>query len=256
MEVLQAIWMSTDEDWQVLGRRDPYFGVLTDARFRREQMTAEGLDLFFRTGREEVGSLIADCRQQLGEVSLSRTLDFGCGVGRLLIPCAQHSERSVGIDISDAMREEAARNCARFNCRNVRLLRRLDDLDDSETFTFIYSYIVLQHIDPQRGLDVVAALFERLEKGGCAALHVTFAHTKHERTLGATPLRRSLMRRIRNPLSQLSRRIRGGEPKMQMNGYPLNKLFFLAQRHGFRTGGFRYTDHGGHLGLILFLKKE
>ena len=248
--------MSTDEDWQVLGRRDPYFGVLTEERFRREHMTAEGLDVFFRTGREEAANLITDCRKHLGEVSLSRTLEFGCGVGRLLIPFAELSERSVGIDISDAMREEAARNCSRFNCRNVKLVRSLDELDDSETFTFIYSYIVLQHIAPSRGLDVVAALFERLEKGGCAALHVTFGHVKFERTLGVAPSRRSLVHRIRLPLSQLLRRIRGREPKMQMNAYPLNELFFLARKHEFRTGGFRYTDHYGHLGLILFLKNE
>jgi hypothetical protein len=64
-ERLASVWMSTDEDWQVLGRRDPYFGVLTEARFRLGQLTAEALDVFFRTGREEVGSLITDCRQHL-----------------------------------------------------------------------------------------------------------------------------------------------------------------------------------------------
>ncbi len=114
----------------------------------------------------------------------------------------------------------------------------------------------LQHIDARRGLDVVAALLERLEKGGCAALHVTYGHIKYERTLGVAPARRSIMRRIRQPFSQLSRRIRGREPKMQMNAYPLNGLLFLAQKYGIHSGGFRYTDHYGHLGLILLLKRE
>lgn len=249
--------MSTDEDWQILGEQDPYFGVLTDEQFRRDRMTTEALDAFFRTGREEAAALIADCRKHLGEVSTRRTLEFGCGVGRLLIPFAELSESSVGIDISDAMRAEAASNCSRFNCRNVKLVRSLDDLDASETFTFIYSYIVLQHIDTRRGLDVVDALLNHLAKHGCAALHVTYGHVKYEQTLGVAPWhRRSILRRIRQPLSQWLRRLRGREPKMQMNAYSLNKLFFLVQRHGIRSGGFRYTDHHGHLGLILFLKRE
>lgn len=249
--------MSTDQDWGILGRRDPYFGVLTDERFRRDRMTAEALDGFFRTGRDEAAALIADCRKHLGEVSTSRTLDFGCGVGRLLIPFARLSECCVGIDVSDGMRAEAASNCSRFNCRNVKLVATLDELDDSETFTFIYSYIVLQHIDARRGLDIVDELLNRLEKGGCAALHVTYGHVKFEQTLGVPPWhRRSILRRIRQPLSQLLRRLRGREPKMQMNTYPLNELFFLVQRRGIRSGGFRYTDHSGHFGLILFLKRE
>ena len=249
--------MSTDQDWQILGRQDPYFGVLTDERFRRDRITAEDLEAFFRTGRDEVAALIADCRKHFGEVSTSRTLDFGCGVGRLLIPSARLSERSVGIDISDAMREEAASNCSRSNCRNVRLVRSLDELDVSETFTFIYSYIVLQHIDTRRGLDIVDALLGRLDKGGCAALHVTYGHGKHEQTLGATPWHgRSILHRIRRPFSKLLRRLRGRQPKMQMNAYPLNQLFFLVQSRGIRSGGFRLTDHSGHLGLILFLKRE
>jgi SAM-dependent methyltransferase len=249
--------MSTDQDWQILGRRDPYFVVLTDERFRRDRITAEALEAFFRSGRAEAAAMIADCRKHLGEVSTNRTLEFGCGVGRLLIPFAELSESSVGIDISDAMRAEAASNCSRFGCRNVKLVRSLDELDDSDTFTFIYSYIVLQHIDTRRGLDVVDALLNRLEKGGCAALHVTYGHVKHARTLGVAPWRRhSILRSIRQPLSQLLRHLRGREPKMQMNAYPLNKLFFLVQKHGIHSGGFRYTDHHGHFGLMLFLQRE
>jgi len=249
--------MTTDQDWQILGRRDPYFGVLTDERFRRDRMTPEVLEAFFRTGREEAAALVADSRKHLGEVSTSRTLEFGCGVGRLLIPFAELSEYSVGIDISDAMRQEAASNCSRFNCRNVKFVRSLAELGDSETFTFIYSYIVLQHIATRRGLDVVDALLNRLEKGGCAALHVTYGHAKYMQTLGVAPWhRRSILRRIRQPFSQWLRRLRGREPKMQMNAYPLNRLFFLVQKHGIHSGGFRYTNHYGHFGLILFLKRE
>ena len=36
--------MSTDDAWEQWGRRDPYFGVITHAKFRRADMTKEALD--------------------------------------------------------------------------------------------------------------------------------------------------------------------------------------------------------------------
>ena len=249
--------MSTDSDWQAFGERDPYFGVLSHERFRRGRLTQESIDEFFRIGREDIAEILADCRRHVGEVVTQRTLDFGCGVGRLLIPLSEISESCVGVDISAAMLKEAAGNCSKFGRANVRLVRTLDDpaLGQSR-FTFINSYIVLQHIDPSRGLRIIAALLERLDKGGCAALHVTYARTKYADNLGAQPFARRLLKRIRRPLSRLSRHLRGREPQMQMNAYDMNRLLFLAQQCGVQTGGFRFTNHTGHLGAILFLKRE
>ena len=131
------------------------------------------------------------------------------------------------------MPEEAVRNCVRFGRSNVRLVRTLDDpaLEQSR-FTFINAYIVLQHINARRGLGIIAALLARLVKGGCAALHVTYARSKYAHNIGAQPLTRRYIKRIRRPLSRLSRYPRGGEPQMQMNAYDMNRLLFLAQRCG------------------------
>jgi SAM-dependent methyltransferase len=249
--------MSTDTDWQAWGVRDPYFGVLAHERFRRERLTPESFEEFFRSGREEISEILADCRRHVGELVTQRTLEFGCGVGRLLIPLSEISGLCVGVDISAAMREEAALNCTRFGRSNVQLVRSLHDIAGTEGgFTFIYSYIVLQHIDPERGLDIVATLLRRLDKGGCAALHLTYGRSKYRNNLGAQPLGRRLARRIRRPLSRLSRRIGNRDPEMQMNAYDMNRVLFLAQQQGVTNGGFRFTDHAGHLGVILFLKRD
>ena len=249
--------MSTDSDWQGWGERDPYFGVIAHEQFRGPRLSPESYDEFFQGGRREFGEIVAGCRRYFGEISTQRTLEFGCGVGRLLIPLSELSELCVGVDISDAMREEAARNCAKFNRHNVRLVRSLEGLGvEQATFTFIHSYIVLQHLDPQRGLGIISGLLERLAKGGCAALHMTYARTKYRSNLGVQPFGRNLMRRIRYPLSRLSRRLRNRDPQMQMNLYDMNRVLFLAQQYGVQSGGFRFTDHTGHLGVILYLKRE
>jgi len=49
--------------------------------------------------------------------------------------------------------------------------------------------MVLQHLEPQRGLSIIRALLSRLDSGGVAALHMTYAHTKHRaiRACGRAP---------------------------------------------------------------------
>src|ERR1700761_5441489 len=190
--------MSTDGDWQAWGERDPYFGVIAHEQFRRARLSPESYDEFFRGGRRDVAEIVAECRGFFGDLTTQRSLEFGCGVGRMLIPLSELAEICVGVDISDAMRAEAARNCAKFNRHNVRLARSLENLDaQPATFTFIHSYIVLQHLDPQRGLGIISGLLARLAKGGCAALHVTYARAKYRSNLGVQPLGNSLVRRVR-----------------------------------------------------------
>lgn len=248
--------MSTDQDWQAWGERDPYYGVLTHEQFRRDRLTPESLQEFFRTGREELAQLLAACRVSLGEFSTQRTLDFGCGVGRMLIPLAEVSQQCVGVDISDAMRAEAAVNCTRFGRANVRLVKELGELGPAAGgFTFIHSYIVLQHIDPARGLGIIRDLLARLDAGGCAALHVLFARRKYPDSFGRQPPLRRLARQLGRPLEQFVRRLRRGEPPMQMNLYDMNRVLFVAQQQGIRSAGLHFTDHAGNLGATVFLRR-
>lgn len=249
--------MSTDIDWQAWGQRDPYFGVVPHAQFRRDHLTPAAIDEFFDSGRRDFAAVRQDCTRFLGEISTRRTLDFGCGVGRVLVPLAEVSEQAVGVDISDGMRAEAARNCARFGRDNVRFVKTLDELNDQRgTFTFIHSYIVLQHIDADRGLSIIAALLDCLDRSGSAALHVTYAKTKYRHGVRRLPATHKLWRSIRAPLSRFFRQLRGRDPHIQMNLYDLNRIFFLAQKHGVKAGGFRLIDHDGNLGAILYLRRE
>ena len=117
--------MVSDTEWQAWGEKDPYFGVLTEERYRKRKLTAEALEEFFRTGRRHIEEILAACRRHFGDISTQRSLDFGCGVGRTLIPLSEVSEVCVGVDIAGAMLQEAARNCLKYNRHNVRLARTL-----------------------------------------------------------------------------------------------------------------------------------
>ncbi len=250
--------MVSDTEWQAWGEQDPYFGVLTEERYRRAKLTAESLEEFFRTGRRHIEEVLAACRSHFGDISTRRSLDFGCGVGRTLIPLSEASEVCVGVDIAGAMLEEAARNCARYNRHNVRLARTLEEVDagNGAGFSFIHSHMVLQHLEPQRGLRILAALLSRLDAGGVAALHMTYGHTRHRGNLGVRPRASRLARLISAPVRRIRRQMTRRDPQMPMHRYDMNRVLFLAQDCGVRSGGLKFTDHAGHLGVILFLRRD
>src|SRR5262249_41033519 len=109
------------------------------------------------------------------EFSPAAALDFGCGVGRLLVPIAKRSRSAVGIDVSDGMLQEAKSQCASIGLTNVRLIKSDDRLTHvTEKFDLINSYIVLQHVSPERGKVIARSLIERLNDGGIGVLHFTY----------------------------------------------------------------------------------
>ena len=80
----------------------------------------------------------------------------------------------MGVDVSDAMMAEAARNCRERKITNVSFVKSDDRLSRLEgTFDLIHSIIVFQHIAPHRVELLVRGLVSHLEPGGVGALHFT-----------------------------------------------------------------------------------
>jgi tRNA/tmRNA/rRNA uracil-C5-methylase (TrmA/RlmC/RlmD family) len=93
------------DQWDRLGRSDPFWAVLTDPDKRNRKWTA---DEFFETGTNEVATVLAHARTLGLRIRFRRALDFGCGVGRITQALANHFERCDGVDISPSMLETAA----------------------------------------------------------------------------------------------------------------------------------------------------
>lgn len=257
---------STDDDWREWGRRDPYFAVLTDPRFRQGRLGEAERESFFKSGDRHVEHLLAMVHRLLGvpRFTPARALDFGCGVGRILIPLARIAGEVTGVDISAEMLDEARRNCAQAQVANARFALSDDTLSRVEgTFDLVHTFIVLQHVDVERGRALFQRLVQLVAPGGVGVLHVTYAKTVHAETYGRPPASvpsvarfgplRALLRRLR-----LARKPKGGthaDPLMQMNCYPLNDLLFILQQAGQRFVQFELTDHGGELGAIIYFRK-
>jgi 2-polyprenyl-3-methyl-5-hydroxy-6-metoxy-1,4-benzoquinol methylase len=243
--------MATDWAWEEWGKRDPYFGVITNPKFRRNEMTADSKRDFFESGVCHLRLVMATIHQQIDpQFKPKRALEFGCGVGRILVPLARLADEAVGLDVSPSMLAEAQRNCDDEGIKNVTLVRSDDVVSGlSGTFDFIHSFIVFQHIPVERGRTIFSSLLRHLSCGGVGAIHLTYSKTQFanshgiEPTVGASTLARSPPRPI------------DADPEMQMNPYNMNSILFSMQEQKVAKFFCDLTDHGGELGVYLFFRK-
>lgn len=263
--------MSTDDAWRAWGEKDPYFGVITDPRFRRDQLTAEAWREFFVSGEGHVRFVLDTCARLAGGTFEPRSaLDFGCGVGRVTLPLAAHVERVVGLDIAPAVLLEAQRNAAKLGRSNVAWLLSDDSLSAlHEKFDLVHTCITLQHIEPNRGIRIFEGLVRLIADDGMGAIQVTYAKSAHADTYGRPPEFMPAEARRRDSVLQpqdagdAPRGIESsapasepeGDPEMKMISYDTNALLYVLQSAGVVEFMVRFTDHGGELGVFVFFRK-
>ena len=245
------------ERWERLAR-DPYYAVLNVEQHRDARMTSDDRAQFARSGEEDMARTVDEIRRWIAPAfAPRRAVDFGCGVGRMTIPIARLAGHVTGIDISEAMLEEARRNCAANAVANADFVTSEEyfgrtDVADTPV-DFVHAYIVFQHMPPAAGMWVAEELVRRLAPGGVGALHFTYARR-------ASRLRRIVHRLRRvvpgvNALVNLAQRRALTEPLIPMNEYDMGDLFERLSDHGCTHVHARLTDHGGHLGAMLLFRK-
>jgi len=135
------------EHWEELGRRDPLWAILSVPGKRDNKWDIRE---FFESGEKEIAGVL----EYVGSLDISqprrRALDFGCGVGRLTQALCQHFEECCGVDIAPSMIQLAEE----YNSYGHRCRYYVNDSNDlslfeDNSFDFIYSNIVLQHMKPK-----------------------------------------------------------------------------------------------------------
>jgi len=247
---------NSDASWEKWGKQNPYYAVLTDNKFRNENLNGNAITDFFETGCDHVERVLKLTSVHLGGISSRKSaLDFGCGVGRLVIPFAKKFEHVTAVDVSETMLETAKENCSKRNVTNVDFVRSDDELTKVVgKFDFIHSYIVLQHIPVRRGEQIIGRLSERLSNGGILALHFPFLSKKSSLRRSTYSLRKNFI-----PLQMLAnlvlRRSRG-EPFMQMNCYRVDRVLNILSDHGIVDIFIEVEDVGdGFVSAFVFAKR-
>jgi ubiquinone/menaquinone biosynthesis C-methylase UbiE len=158
------------ENWQALGADDPLWAILSDPRAKGGRWS---VDEFLRTGHVEINRVFTWLeRKGVREIGTSRALDFGCGAGRLTQALAKRFGQCTGVDIASSMLAAARTLAPPENCEFV--LNERNDLSQfaNESFDFIYSSIVLQHIPFPYSVDYIREFCRTLRPGGVLVFQI------------------------------------------------------------------------------------
>lgn len=160
---LQAVWENYAKD-------DPLWAILTGPeKIGRKWDLAE----FFQTGVHEIDNLLQTLALHEIDFDFATALDFGCGVGRLSQALSRKFQRVSGVDISPTMIETAHRlNQYQDKCSYFLNAQRDLQMFRDETFSFIYSNIVLQHIPPDLTKQYLAEFSRVLKPDGLLVFHL------------------------------------------------------------------------------------
>ncbi len=142
----------SDSTWEHYGSHDPYYGVLTCDKYKTPNFDTSTRIEFFESGVTHITTAANTIKRHIdSNFSPKTALDFGCGVGRLLIPRARIANHVVGLDVSNSYLAECRKNCKINSITNFELYKSDDSLSSiSGKYDLIHSHMVFQHISVKR----------------------------------------------------------------------------------------------------------
>jgi 2-polyprenyl-3-methyl-5-hydroxy-6-metoxy-1,4-benzoquinol methylase len=156
------------DQWEQLGKSDPYWAVLTNPRMKGGKWDPAA---FFATGEQELNSVLQRIKQAGGDLNTDSALDFGCGVGRLSRALAKRFRQITAVDVSTSMLAEARR--ANQHIDNIAFIHNTATdlsiiLDNS--IDFVLTSKVLQHMPKDRQQEYIREFCRILRPQGIISM--------------------------------------------------------------------------------------
>jgi len=249
-------YRDTDNDWKCLAEKDPFWGVLSREEYHTESMDDAKLEEFMASGEQYVANLFAFIRKHLvPQFDPGRALDFGCGVGRLVLPLARRVGEAVGVDVAPGMLDLCRKHAAQAGLENIALFESDDELSKVEgEFDLVNAYIVLQHIPPERGYRIIQSMFDHLAPGGICSIQLTYG--KSRKFLVHEEPKALFYRREGNTIIDL---VDAGwsppEGTITMFDYDLNQVMAMVSRVAGHPMIVLPTNDDSHLGVHFVFQK-
>lgn len=246
----------TDHEWETWGKVNPYFGVLSVPKFLAKNMDDKALEEFFWSGEHHIEHVFdVICEKIQPNFQPVRSLDYGCGVGRLVIPLTKRSKETVGIDVSPSMLDKARESCESFGVTSATFLHadQLDSLAPA-SFDLVHSYIVFQHIPLDRGEVILKKMIALLAEGGVGAIQIPYLNAQAPLHRKAGEWRRRIG--LVNGLLNLIQRRPLSSPRMEMNHYSLERVLEMLVEAQCSNVHLEFSDHGGVHGVMLYFQKK
>jgi SAM-dependent methyltransferase len=251
----------TDADWSALAETEPYWAVLSTETYRGGTLDSAARATFFGSGERQVAALLGFVKRYLlPGFAPTRVMDFGCGVGRLLLPLARVAAETkggeaIGVDVAPRMLELCRANLDAAGLRNASVVLGDDDLSGvTGSFDLVNSLIVLQHIPPDRGYRLIARLLDLLAVGGVASLQLTYA--KERRFFAHEADRALYYRRDGDTLRDLSP-VGAEQPRgtIRMFDYDLNQVMLMIAAVSGHPVLALPTQDDGHAGFHFVFRR-
>lgn len=202
-------------EWRRFGETEPHWSVLTGDQYRSENIS-DNLETFYSSGHIDVANLLRGvARAGRANKGFVKALDFGCGVGRLVLALAGRANHVVGVDISSGHIRLAEQRAVAAGIDNVsfQAIQSLDDLDELSGFDLITSYLVIQHNPPPAQAEIIRKLLRALVPGGIAILQMP-TWLAHAQTF------------------DVAEYLRSSAIPMEMNAIPQHEVFSVIHESG------------------------
>ncbi len=220
--------------WNEFGKTDPLWAILTapDKKGSKWQ-----IDEFFKTGVDEIEAVFKYLKSLNISIAKRKALDFGCGVGRLTQALAYYFDEVYGVDIAPSMIDLARKYNRHGNKCKYFLNEDNLKLFDDNSFDFIYSNIVLQHIKPKYSKKYIMEFLRILMPYGV----VIFQQPSREKpTPQDTTIGKKLKKIVKNILPSIwidlyrnkVQMKRNEEPKMEMYEIRRKDVVALLEENG------------------------
>jgi SAM-dependent methyltransferase len=169
-ERVLRIGRKIQKSWDQLGKEDPFWAVLTHPDKKGGRWATEE---FFAMGRQDIRAILEKIASLGVTWRWDKALDFGCGPGRLAQSLAEYFQEVHGVDIAPSMIAKAKE----LNRHGQRCVYHLNEaphlrLFEDDTFDFIYSALVLQHVPRSLALAYIVEFIRILKPGGLAVFQV------------------------------------------------------------------------------------
>lgn len=243
----------TDKEWERWGKTAPWYGVLTEDKYRGKTISEKNKVDFYKSGEQSVKGVMKVINSIDRNFRPSQVVDFGCGAGRLVFAFGKISKKVVGIDISQSMINTARKNQPKI-LKNIKYIVGDGSKNLPKHYDLIHSVIVFQHMNPKRGYALTDKFLKGLAPGGFAALHYT-TYDDSSFTMKKIRLARRKSKLFNMAINVIKKR-KPTTPNMQMNMYDLGKLMKIFHDNGLSELRISTNHPDCYVGCLIIGQKQ
>ena len=228
---LQHLFQRTIKQWTNLGDVEPYWSVLSSAKFEVE--TFEQHSKEFWSSGSKILDLIDRIEHEFNlDFSDGSILELGCGVGRMTWYLATRARRIIGVDISAGNLAIAQSRVSDHADRcELMLLTDFEQLKGPPRLDLFLSFIALQHNSPPVQSEILKSCLAQLKLGGIAVFQVVVGSAGYE--------------------FECDRYLASVETQMEMHCLPLTAILKIFADVGIAVSSIEPDDWASDFGLSM-----